>query len=364
MNQIINEIEALSQDPSAVYHPNIALGPISDSVIDTFSQKANSYLDNMILPRHQLAIVNRELQSANPSTDLADLSRQQIQLLAEIQHLASTTLASFTPDELSYFRRYYISRASSYDGTEDMGSLFTIDNPNFELTCLHTADIDFEDSDEFYDYLNHQYEDRVLDEWGELLATYPGIFNQVDDPEVRTLVADTLKDFPVERLDEVDELKRHQYYREADQKLVQIISDFLHLPETPKIVYESESDLYAGLYNPSPNSVTLVRDREGDESFEWQDIVNVIAHELWHAHQYDEVSRDTERGRLYDINFDHYFDPGYSSAEFSTYDAQLVEVEARAFGEAFEKLYCERDPDSQTRITVYPAEAFNQAFYR
>ena len=60
---------------------------------------------------------------------------------------------------------------------------------------------------------------------------------------------------------------------------------------------------------------------------------DTIAHELWHAHQYEcAINPQNARDYQYQYNFENYIPPELGQ---DAYEAQLVEAEARAFAAQF-----------------------------
>ena len=66
-----------------------------------------------------------------------------------------------------------------------------------------------------------------------------------------------------------------------------------------------------------------------------QEIVNTIAHELWHTHQFEEAKNGTtHKAQLYALNFNNYIS---AQTDFYEYEGQLLEAEARAFANQIQK---------------------------
>ncbi len=67
--------------------------------------------------------------------------------------------------------------------------------------------------------------------------------------------------------------------------------------------------------------------------YENEEAADTIAHELWHAYQHERAENPTStKDYLYKYGFDNYVRP---EDDFSAYQDQLVEAEARAFAQQF-----------------------------
>ena len=149
----------------------------------------------------------------------------------------------------------------------------------------------------------------------------------------------------------------------ADYWTVQYLAKNFEIKNVPKIKY----DFYEGPYPPDrrgggmdyyTNTLHIARHRlidgkrSRDDEFK---ICNIIAHELWHAYQFQEVNKGTRWGKLYEHNFLHYKEqvdiltdvtkPGWNTP----YEQQLVEREAIAVGTAFER-FCRDVMVSPNRV--------------
>lgn len=69
-----------------------------------------------------------------------------------------------------------------------------------------------------------------------------------------------------------------------------------------------------------------------------QEIVNTIAHELWHTYQFEEAKNGTtHKSKLYALNFNNYI---AAQTDFCEYEGQLLEAEARAFANQISERKC------------------------
>ena len=104
------------------------------------------------------------------------------------------------------------------------------------------------------------------------------------------------------------------------------VSEKIGLKEQPSIViYRSEVEGECGSYKKSDNIVRLNEYMMDDV----ENTFNTVAHELWHAHQYECAEEpQTYRDVMYRYNFNNYISP---EINYDMYRNQLVESEARAF---------------------------------
>ena len=195
-----------------------------------------------------------------------------------------------------------------------------------------------------------KWSDEAAREWAELLVKYPEIFKNPDLDEIDHLIESTIRIIPREGVYRIGKLKESGRYRQADQAEIDLLARVFGLEYRPKIEYSSKDTECGGSYAHRLKQVEVRRKFGGRDDEE--DIINTIAHEMWHAHQHDEVDHNAERGKKYKINNEHYqngqpgwdligndiFSTGWSEA-YSRYRNQLIEVEAFAFGQAFADYY-------------------------
>ena len=105
------------------------------------------------------------------------------------------------------------------------------------------------------------------------------------------------------------------------------LSEELELEDTPILLFGIAQPNLWGYFDDSKNKIFINLANIGNPS----QISNTIAHELWHAHQYEVAkSGDSYISKLYSLNFDNYITP---EMDFWDYQDQLLEAEARAFAE-------------------------------
>ena len=108
---------------------------------------------------------------------------------------------------------------------------------------------------------------------------------------------------------------------------VEFFSRCFGVEDVPRIEIVDDEYSSDGSYGHHNNTLTV---NIGMIGFQTSNILNTIAHEVWHAHQY--VCGDVR----YEDNFNHYFKP---SMDTSGYVNQLVEKEAFMVGKEVRRLY-------------------------
>lgn len=113
------------------------------------------------------------------------------------------------------------------------------------------------------------------------------------------------------------------------------LAEVLDLKHVPKIYFYSGSQVECGSYNYATNVIKMNENRFDNP----QEVINTIAHETWHAYQYQRAKHpETRKDALYVANFENYISPKLVDGKwvgFEEYESQLVEAEARAFGKLF-----------------------------
>lgn len=119
--------------------------------------------------------------------------------------------------------------------------------------------------------------------------------------------------------------------------LEEAIASSLGINETPRIEFYEGEKWDCGSYVPDKNLIRVNRNNFDSPL----DLVNTIAHETRHAYQFQRACNiENYMDFLYAYNFTHYITPvltrnGY--VNFIEYQDQLVEAEARAFADIFER---------------------------
>ena len=120
--------------------------------------------------------------------------------------------------------------------------------------------------------------------------------------------------------------------KERIEVLNQYLADTIGLTNIPEIDYYYH-DRYGdyGAYTRSDNKLHINEYMLDDN----REAVDTVAHELWHAHQYDLGERlDDRESAQYFVGFDQYIRP---SDDIELYQNQMIESEARAFAEEIKR---------------------------
>lgn len=105
----------------------------------------------------------------------------------------------------------------------------------------------------------------------------------------------------------------------------------LDLKRPPRVIFYYGPQGECGAFNRVNNTIKINMNMIDDS----QMAISTIAHEIWHAYQYQCAEKpQNRRDILYAFNFIYYIDPRDS---FDLYESQLVEAEANAFGMLFEE---------------------------
>ncbi len=110
--------------------------------------------------------------------------------------------------------------------------------------------------------------------------------------------------------------------------VVEFCADQFDIKDIPKLLIKRKPDgsHTNGLYQSRTNTVTFFMQKQDTAA----NAVNIIAHECWHAHQFQ------KKDKYYEINHRTYIK---SENDYDAYRSQLVEQEAFAMGTIFEQYY-------------------------
>lgn len=132
--------------------------------------------------------------------------------------------------------------------------------------------------------------------------------------------------------EDIWEGKSLEEQKEAMENLADYVKEVIHLDNPPAIeYYNRERNGEYGGYNPETNTLSI----NEYMLYNSEEAADTIAHELWHAHQY-ECAKNPQNalGYQYQYNFENYIS---SEMGQEAYENQLVEAEARAFAEQFKE---------------------------
>lgn len=181
------------------------------------------------------------------------------------------------------------------------------------------------ESDEFG---NNDYEFIIKDLYEEVYGRDEDDFSfekfDLSNPELN----DSLMVFSDDKWESLDTYEKKLALVNYEKKL----SKVLDLRNPPKIEFFQGKPRECGSYDRRNNIIRVNETHLNDTKL----IVNTIAHETWHAYQYQCAENPkTRQDMLYAINFKKYVSPIEYEGKwllFDEYESQLVEAEARAFG--------------------------------
>lgn len=124
-------------------------------------------------------------------------------------------------------------------------------------------------------------------------------------------------------------------------QLMYDISNILELKNRPEIKFLNLSDSRkkelgldgtGAFYDEDADSVVILDFKDNGHYNKVSSIVNIVAHEMWHKHQYEEIKKGGARASIYRKNFENYID---DQGDIYAYGTQPVEAEAYVFGDKF-----------------------------
>lgn len=143
-----------------------------------------------------------------------------------------------------------------------------------------------------------------------------------------------LKYFSPEKWEKLDYYDKQNVIREFGSALAMK----LELKNPPRIIYYSGGANDCGAYNPRGNEIKINRNMFNDA----KETIDTVAHETFHAYQNERAKMsETKKDILYAINFadGNYIRPERDAdgkyVNFTAYEGQLVEAEARGFAKQF-----------------------------
>lgn len=172
----------------------------------------------------------------------------------------------------------------------------------------------------------------------ELNINYDEIYEGIQQEALEESFADIHINADPERLDNSLEnfnVSTWEHLTIDEQKgsmetLADYVVDVISFENPPKIEYYNnvqEGDF--GGYDSSTNTLHI----NEYMLYNSDEAADTIAHELWHAHQYEcAINPRNARDYQYQYNFENYIPPELGQ---EAYEAQLVEAEARAFAAQF-----------------------------
>lgn len=148
-----------------------------------------------------------------------------------------------------------------------------------------------------------------------------------NSPEIK----DALLPFEKSTWEKLTELEKAT----AIDNLTNILSDKLSLSEKPIVEFFEDNKNNCGCYVSGENKIRINKNNFDNPN----EVVDTIAHEMRHAYQYERANiGETYMDILYRYNFANYIEPvkvDKKYVNFTDYQNQLVEAEARAFAKLF-----------------------------
>ena len=158
-------------------------------------------------------------------------------------------------------------------------------------------------------------------------------FDGVDYLQDAERLDSSLGAFQPERWQELDLNQQ----KEAMTELAEYVQEVTGLENPPTIeFYNNPVDGDYGGYMASTNTLSINEHMLYDSN----EAADTVAHELWHAYQHERaMNPQSAKDYQYQYNFEHYISPKRDMfgrfVNFTEYQDQLVEAEARAFAEQF-----------------------------
>ena len=197
-------------------------------------------------------------------------------------------------------------------GFEDTNLEENIDTTDIEIEPIDPSEIDY-------------------DEVFEGLDSYD--FDEIDYLQDAERLDSSLRAFQPEQWRELDLNQQ----KEAMTELAEYVQEVTGLENPPTIeFYNNPVDGDYGGYTASTNTLSINEHMLYDSN----EAADTVAHELWHAYQHERaMNPQSAKDYQYQYNFEHYISPKRDMfgrfVNFTEYQDQLVEAEARAFAEQF-----------------------------
>lgn len=161
-------------------------------------------------------------------------------------------------------------------------------------------------------------------------------YSDLMDPFIQKLDPNKLCHFNEEMLSD-DKNKCYWGYSE----IIYNIANILELEGRPEVKFPNLSELKkkelgledtGAFYNEAIDTVFILDAEKESHYNRVASVVGVVAHEMWHKYQHDEIKKDGARASIYRKNFSNYID---NQGDLYAYVTQPVEAEAYVFGFKF-----------------------------
>jgi hypothetical protein len=270
--------------------------------------------------------ISQIVEDFNPDASEEDKAQLLEDTYAGIAGFIKTLVESeqVTPGEIlndPYLRRRHFDSLKSF-----MTNPSELDD---NMVALWTIDADFLDSEDYRNML------------AEKAKELPEIFENVDEAEIDWITTVTIEKIPREQLSQIAKIYESSS-QEGDQQLLNLLAPILGITDNPPAIryHIKGEENEGGGYNGLVNAINIHEETIAASVDTPTELViermSSLAHEAWHAHQWNGTNIDEKRRDMYRENFACYFFADTSLYE--VYEKQLVENEAYTFEAKFKSL--------------------------
>ena len=351
------EFEGAEEQPEGDAYSNEYTEMSDDEMIDT--EESSGYPINEIETTDEVNINDIEQALTNHEVYNAPLTTEEYSDDSALEEVSEHETPSMTDEELDAFvdwenehnNGYYdiINDIMNDDSLTDEQKDAMITPLQEELNSLENETVEYgarvkgltydgrdiitSSPDEEYgnelpldENLNIDLEGDLTEE--ELNSVYEGLesfdFQGVNALEDTERLDENLENFTNENWENLS----IEEQKESMNDLAQYIIDVTGLENPPKIeFYNNDKEGDYGGFDRLNNTLSINEHMlyQNDEA------ADTVAHELWHALQYQRASNpQTRQDLMYAENFSNYISP---SEDFEAYQSQILESEARAFAQ-------------------------------
>ena len=245
--------------------------------------------------------INREFESPLDESSRYAMPNDWNEVAAELQE-EKNDITEDTEDEFDVSVDEDIQETPTDENVSEM-----LDEASGQTTVEDITDIPID-----YESIYEEHTDEFLQEG----------FQNIDIEQNSEQLDQNLENFEPDAWEQFDNTEREN----AISNLAEYIKDIIGFENPPAIEYYNNPQLgdYGG-YNRETNTLSINQFM----LFDSREAADTVAHELYHAHQYERAENPKcERDLQYRANFENYIKPQYGQ---EAYENQLVEAEARAF---------------------------------
>ena len=245
--------------------------------------------------------INREYESPLDESSRYAMPNDWNEVAAELQE-EKNDITEDIEDEFDVSVDEDIQETPTDENVSEM-----LDEASDQTTVENITDIPID-----YESIYEEHTDEFLQEG----------FQNIDVEQNVEQLDQNLENFEPDAWEQFDNTERQN----AISNLAEYIKDIIGFENPPAIEYYNNPQLgdYGG-YNRETNTLSINQFM----LFDSREAADTVAHELYHAHQYERAENPKcERDLQYRANFENYIKPQYGQ---EAYENQLVEAEARAF---------------------------------